>query len=212
MISLDVAKAAIGAYANALGVRVFEPGDARVAFGLSLAKGITALVPGGASVLGDMLSVFDKATETVSVTLPAPGGTVIILSKNAMAGGRAYYRTGLHELVHAGQISRVGGVQSAVDWLGSGELRAEREAEACAVSLWADFLVSGEVPSPDDASVIKSSFYHLDPPDKAFARGVVTSVLGSIESGGVPSFALAATSLAWLKKNAPEAIQVADYR
>jgi hypothetical protein len=193
-------------------VRVLEPGDARVAFGLSIAQGVAARVPGGTSVLGDLQKLVEQATESVSLTIPAPGGTLILLSKAAVVNGRSYFRTGMHELVHDRQIAKVGGFQSVVDYLGSGELRADREAEASAIGMWADFVTTGERPSPDDASVLRSTLYHLDPPDKAFARAVVLSTLGSIDEGGVPPFSVAQAMLLWLRANAPETIAVSDYR
>lgn len=212
MIDLITARACIKALADAAGARVLEPGDSRVEFGLTIAEGIATLVPGGATVLTDLRKLIEQATENVSVTVPAPGGTLIIFSKAALANGPTYLATGIHELVHAKQITRVGALQAGIDYLGSGELRAEREAEASGVGLWAHFLVSGDRPNPEDASILRSTLYHLDPPDKNFARGVVTSVLGSADSAALPPFSAAQAMLAWLKKNAPETILVSDYR
>lgn len=211
-MDLTTARACVRALAEGQGVRVIEPGDPRVALGVAIARGLASLVPGGGDVLGGFQKLVEQATENVSVTLPAPGGTLIILSKSAVTDGRRYFNTGMHELVHVRQIAQVGGVQAAVDYLGSGELRAKREAEASAVGLWADFVTTGKRPSPEDASVLRSSLYHLDPPDKEFARAVVESVLGVIDGGGVPPFSMAQAMLLWLRTNAPEAIQVADYR
>lgn len=212
MIDIVTARACIKALADASGARVIEPGDARVSFGLTIAQGIAGLVPGGASVLSELQQLIGQANETVSVTVPAPGGTLIILSKAAVADGSSYLATGLHELVHVKQIAKVGAAQAVVDYLGSGELRSERESEASGVGMWARYVVTGSKPDPEDASILRSALYHLDPPDKDFARACVRSVLGVVESGAQPPFSVAQSCLGWLKKNAPEAILVADYR
>lgn len=212
MIDLVTARACVKALAEASGARVIEPGDARVSFGLTVAEGIAGLVPGGASVLADLRQLIAQANESVSVTFPAPGGTLIVLSKAAVVDGPSYLGTGLHELVHVKQIAKVGGPQSGIDYLGSGELRAEREAEASGVGLWVRYVLTGTKPDPEDAAILRSSLYHLDPPDKDFARACVRSVLGVVASGAQPPFSVAQGCLGWLKQNAPEAILVSDYR
>ena len=72
--------------------------------------------------------------------------------------------------------------------------------------------MTGTLPAVDDASVLRSSLYHLDAPDKAFARAVVSSLVASAEVGALPPHKVARAMLAWLRANAPESIAVEAYR
>jgi len=210
MIALATSRACIAHLAAAHDTSVVEPDDAaRV---LDVATGLIGLIPGAAPVLAQLRGPLNDAQERVSITAPLPWGTVILLSRSAVVDGPTLFATGLHELVHRRQIERVGALQSAVDYIGSGELRALREAEACGVGRWARYLVTGVLPSPDDASVLRSDLYHLDSPDKAFARAVVESLLASAEVGALPPHTVAHEALAWLRANAPESIAVEAYR
>ena len=115
-----------------------------------------------------------------------------------------------HELVHVRQIEALGPVQAGVDYVGSGELRALREAEA-SVGLWARYLVTGVRPSTDDAGIVASDLYHLDGDDRDFASEVVKGVLSVIDTGAVPPHSVARNVLAWLRECAPEAIVAPEY-
>lgn len=209
MISLPTARACIAHLAALRGARVIEPDDIVSVIAHAAIDGALSLVPAPLQVVAGPLS---RSLDGVSLTLPTPLGPVVLLSAAALVDGPAYFATGLHELVHVSQIDRVGGVQSVVDYLGSGELRAHREGEGSGVGLWARYLVTGTPPKADDASVLRSDAYHLDPPDAAFARAVVEAVLASIEVGALPPFRVVREALAWLQAHAPEAIAVESYR
>lgn len=211
-MDFGVSRGVIQAVSESTNARVLEPGDKRVMLGLAIAEGLAMIVPGGQAILADVRKLIESATENVSFTFPFPGGTMIAMSRAAVADPISFFATGMHELVHARQIAKVGGFQAGVDHLGSAELRAEREAEASGVGLFCRFVVTGKKPNPDDASILWSDIYHLMSPDKQFARGVVESVLKSVETAAVPPFSVVPTALSWLRKNAPQAIAVADYR
>lgn len=147
--------------------------------------------------------------ERTSVTLATPLGTLIVLARSASASPLAYARAVAHEAVHAAQIQRLGGLQASVDYLGSGELRALREADAHAAALWLDSLLSGELPSPDPAlTSVTGDLYHLDADDAALARGAIVSHLATIRAGLCPPLTVAQAALDWLRENAPEALAV----
>lgn len=212
MIDVATARACITALATEHGTHLIEPGDSRIELTTAIMEGVVKLVPGGEPLLRQLQELLQSANETVSVTVPSPLGTLIIFSKAAVQTGPDFTGTGMHELVHDGQISKVGPLQAGIDYLGSGELKALREAEGSGVGLWAKAVVTGVLPDPEDASVLRSSIYHLDPPDKQFARAVVESVLGAVRTGATPPFSVARRMLKWLRANAPEAIMLADYR
>jgi hypothetical protein len=92
------------------------------------------------------------------------------------------------------------------------QYKALTEAEAGGVGLWARYLVTGVRPSPDDAGVVSSDLYHLDAPNRAFARAVVESSLLPLELGAVPPHSVARAVLAWLREHAPEAIVAEEHR
>lgn len=158
---------------------------------------------------GPVVDLVLAAGERTSVTLPTPLGTLVVLARTASASPVAYARMVAHEAVHAGQVQHLGGLQATVDYLGSGELRAVREADAYAAALWTEFLLTGELPSPDPAPAsIAGGLYHLDAEDLALARGVVASHLTTIRAGLCPPLAVAQSTLRWLRQNAPEALAV----
>lgn len=210
MIDIDTARACLAALASARGVSVVEPDEA--AGYLDGAATLLSLIPGAGPIVAQLRAPLDDAQERVSVTAPLPWGTTILLSRSAVADGASYFATGLHELVHVRQFETVGALQSAADYLGSGELRAMREAEASGIGLWGRYVVTGELPAVDDASILRSSLYHLDAPDHAFARAVVEGLVSSASVGARPPHSVARDALAWLHANAPRAIAVEAYR
>lgn len=210
MIDLPIARACIAALASARGVSVVEPSEA--ATYLDGAATLLSLIPGVGPIVAQLRAPLDDAQERVSVTAPLPWGTTILLSRSAVADGPSYFSTGLHELVHVRQIETVGKLQSAADYLGSGELRAMREAEASGLGLWGRYVVTGELPAVDDASILRSSLYHLDAANHGFARAVVEGLVASASVGARPPHSVARDALAWLHANAPEAIAVEAYR
>ncbi len=179
--------------------------DGAMAVAGTLLRTLAAMVKGAGPVVDLVLA----RGERTSVTLPTPLGTIVVLARAASASPVAYARTITHEAVHAGQVQRLGGLQATVDYLGSGEIRAVREADAYAAGLWTEFLLTGELPSPDPARVsIAGGLYHLDAEEVALARAVVVSHLTTIRAGLCPPMAVAQSTLRWLRANAPEALAI----
>lgn len=203
MITFEQSRALLAHLATLHGATILEPDSPWVQV---VRVGLSAL-GGAAPVAAPLVREVESFADRVSVTTPSPFGTAIILAKSALADPVTLLATGLHELVHASQIARVGGVQSVTDYLSSGELRALREAEASGVGLWARYLVTGVLPPADDASVLRSDLYHLDGAEKAFAREVVTSVRTSAELGVLPPYRVAREAVLWLRAHAPDAIE-----
>ena len=208
MISLDAARACVAALALQRDCTIVEPDDARPV--LAAIEAGLALIPGAAPLLAQARALAGDLPSRVSVTLPLPGRTLILLSPAAVRDGAAYLSTAAHELVHGAQASSLGVVQVAADYLNE-ELRALREGEAGGVGLWARHVVTGEVPSPDDAGVVRSSLYHLDAHRRAFGRAVVESSLATIDTGAVPPHSVARAALEWLREHEPEAIAAEAY-
>lgn len=218
LLSLEQARA-FGAWNESRlpGLTIIHPDEAGwLKQAADVVDGIAALVPGGrastAPYTRTVSRLVEEATANVSVTLPTPFGVAISISRAAMRDGPALFATLMHELVHFGQVKKVGVWQSAVDYLGSGELRAHREAEACGVALWSKFVLTGEA-DIEEASILRSALYHLDDVDRAFARGVLrASGIEDLRAGARPAHALVADALHWLEREVPEAIVADPYR
>lgn len=208
MITLDTARACVAALALGRNTTIVEPDDARPY--LSALEAGLSLIPGAAPLLAQARALAGDLPERVSVTIPLPGRTIILLSPAAVRDGASYLSTAAHELVHRAQAASLGVVQVTADYL-NGELRALREGEAGGVGLWARHVVTGERPSPDEAGVVASDLYHLGGDDRAFGRAVVESSLAAIDTGAVPPHSVARAALAWLRANAPEAILAEAY-
>jgi len=183
---------------------VATPDDGPVAVAAALLRALAAAVPGSAPVVDGVLSHAAR----VSVTVPTPLGTLVVLSTAALATPLTRARTVVHEAVHAWQIVQLGGPQTAVDYLGSGELRALREAHACVAAAWVEYLLTGHLPEEADAVVasLGSHLYHLDEGERALARGVAASSLATIRAGHCPPIEVCRVVLAWLRAEAPETI------
>lgn len=208
-LSLDTARACARDLAAARGALLVDLDDARP--WLLALEAAVALIPGAGPVLTMARGLLSGAADSVAgLALPTPWGTLVILSPRALVDGPTLLSVAVHELVHDAQARAVGAGQVAVDYLHP-ELRALREAEAGGVGLWARYLVTGVRPSPDDAGVVSSDLYHLDAPNRAFARAVVESSLVSIDTGAVPPHSVARAALAWLRGHAPEAILAEAY-
>ena len=182
---------------------VLTPDDPSVIFGYAMLDGFGALIPGAADVVDSIRT----RTEHVSITIPTPIGTEIILAPAAVATPEGYAETISHECEHADQVTELGGLASVRDYLGSGELRATREGRAYATGVWTRYLLTGVLPTIDDAmSPMATGLYHLAHGDLELARGIVTSALASIAAGAMPPSRVALAVLSWLRQHAPDAI------
>lgn len=207
MITLDQSRA-FGAYLAARhgGATVVTHDSLGVAVGLALVRYLSRLSPLVGAVAPDL--------SRVSVTLPIPGvGTLIVLSPAACADPVSYAEAVAHECCHSHQAAAVGPFQSDVDYIGSGELRATREAQAYVVGLWVRYLLTGVLPTVEDAMTsLASGLYHLAPEEVVLARGIVTSGIETIRGGACPAYAVAVDAWGWLSKHAPESIAVEALR
>lgn len=163
---------------------VLRPGDLGHTVALAFYSALVDALPSTLrSVASGALSSLETLSQRVSVTLATPESPVIVLSPAAVADDVSHAATLAHEWCHVGQIARVGRVQTVVDYLGSGELRAQREADAYACGLWLRYVLTGDLPS--EAPTL-SDLYHLDAGDADLARAVVQSHLDSIRAGALP--------------------------
>lgn len=195
---------------------IVDPGNTMAVVARAAIKGTRTLFPLVDTIAQGVegaLEVLDVDLEGRSMTLPIPPpvGTFIILAEAAMASPIAYWTTVLHEMVHRTQIIRVGNVQSVVDYLGSGDLRGLREAESCGCAMCFKYIATGRLDDISTTSVMQGS-YHLPIPSKTFAQGVVGSLHATCQAGGIPPLKVAVEALSWLRKEAPESILVESYR
>lgn len=176
----------------------------------ALARAVRAIlgaVARGVPALSDLADELMARASRVSVTLPTPGGSLVVLSPAAVADPLRYAMTIAHEIVHATQRDEAGAVQVAVDYLAAPELRARAEADAYAVGLWVAYLLTGVLPMVDDAvRSLSSDTYHLAPDEVELGRGVLLSHVETMSQGLAPPLRVAVEVLAWLRANAPDAI------
>lgn len=209
MITLDQAKA-LGAHLGALHKATILTHDAPSVAVILLALDTVAHV---LPVASPITSTIRTRAEGVSVTLPTPLGTLVVLSRSASEDPLVCAETVAHEATHAHQIQVTGGTQLVVDYLGSGELRATREAGAYVVGLWVRHLLTGTVPTPEDAlASLGSGLYHLDASELTLARGIVASGVESIRLGLCPPYSVAVEALTWLRQHVPSAIVTEPHR
>lgn len=203
MLSMPQAHA-LGAHLAGLHrTTIVEPDDAPA----RVARAILSALGHGVPALASLVADLEVRASRVSVTLPTPGGSLVILSPAAVADSLRYAVTVAHELVHAEQRDAAGAVQVAADYLAAPELRARAEADAYAVGLWVAYLLTGVLPSIDDAvRSLSSDTYHLAPDEVELGRGVLRSHVETIAQGLAPPLRVAVEALAWLRANAPEAI------
>ena len=162
---------------------VTRPGDFAHFLASSFYRSLVGEVrPEVRAVTSIALGPLEDAAEHVSVTLPTPWSPVIVLSPAAVADAVTECATLAHEWTHVGQLARAGRVQGAVDYT-SGELRAQREADAYAAGLWLRYVLTGALP---DAAPALSSLYHLDAGDAALATAIIASHLDTIRAGALP--------------------------
>lgn len=177
--------------------------------GLSLVRTLARLL---APPLVVALDALESSTSGVSTTLPLPTGTLVILSPEATADALTHFRTLAHEAVHACQIQALGRWQATVDYVGSGELRAVREAHACVAAAFAEYLVTGHLPTTAAVIVasLESHLYLLSLDERELARGIAASGLAGILAGGCPPIQVCGELLAWLR--ARDLVVVEAYR
>lgn len=174
-------ESALYAWRSALVLRPGEPAHVAAVslFGALVDALPSSLQPVASVVLGPL----EDLSARVSVTIATPASPVIVLSPAAVADDVSHAATLAHEWCHVGQIARAGRVQSAVDYLGSGELRAQREADAAACGLWMRYVLTGDLP---ETAPTLGDLYHLDAGDAALARGILASHLATIRAGVLP--------------------------
>lgn len=203
MLSMPQAHA-LGAHLAGLHrTTIVEPDDAPA----RVARAILSALGHGVPALASLVADLEVRASRVSVTLPTPGGSLVILSPAAVADPVRYAVTVAHELVHADQRDAAGAVQVAADYLAAPELRARAEADAYSVGLWVAYLLTGVMPTVDAAvASLASDTYHLAPDEVELGRGVLLSHVETIAQGLAPPLRVAVEALAWLRANAPASI------
>lgn len=183
---------------------VVGPDHLAVQIARGLLAALSAAVPGARSIVE---AIEARAAHT-SVTIPLlAGGCLIVLAPQHVADPLTRCEVVCHEMQHAAVIARDADLDVIVDYLGSGELRGLREAEAYAVGLWTRYLLTGEAPTLDGVRAsLASDAYHLDAGDQATALSTMESHLDTIRAGAVPPLSVCRAVLDVLRTHHPEAI------
>ena len=197
--------------AAAYGASVISFGDSSVTVARTLLTAIAKVIP-----VPDASKVIEAVFEHldhVSCTIPTVGGSWIFLSNAAMTSPVTYAATLAHEAKHARDIRTDGARQTAVDYLLSAEMRATREADAYAVGIFVEHLLTGAAPTSDEArESLSSSTYLLGDDDVAFAVEKIEGHIQTMVGGVVPPIGTAQRALNWLRTNAPEAILAPSFK
>jgi hypothetical protein len=197
---------ALGAHLGALHGATVAAWDSPISRALRLGLDVAASVPG----VGTLLDAARLRDPRISRCLPGP---LVLLSEDTHRDPVTYAEAVARELQHAVQLAEVGQVQGAIDYLGSGELRAARAAEAYLCGLWVRYLCTWHCPQVDDAMAdLGSGLYHLDAGEVELARGIVTSGVETIRAGLAPPYTICAEALGWLSLHAPHAILAQEHR
>lgn len=188
---------------------VVRPGSVEHTIATALYRALVdALPPAVRAVTGGVLSSLDDLSQRVSVTIATPLDPVIVLSASAVSDPVTEAATLAHEWCHVAQIAHAGRAQVVVDYLGSGELRAQREADACAAGLWLRYVLTGSL--PDEAPTL-GDLYHLDAGDVALARAVIASHLATIRAGACPPLDVCVRLSQWMD-SMPASVVPAEVR
>ena len=205
MISMEHARA-LGAHLAAQhGATILHPDDVvphAVLVALDIADDyLPALAPITEALL--------KRLEHVSVTLPTPMGTVILLSRAACADPLSYARTVTHECIHAEQIARRGGPGIVVDYALSQSLRAANEGNGYGGGLGMHWLLTGEVlDASGPVASLSTDTYLLDAAAILLGGGIVSVHVDTMRAGLLPNLSTVVTAYRWLRAHAPEALRV----
>lgn len=174
---------------------VIRPGDPAHVAVVGVYRALVGVLPDALrGVAGIVLGSLEERSASVSVTLATPLDPVVVLSPRAVADDVTHVSTLVHEATHVAVIARDGRAQVVVDYLGSGELRAQREADACAAGLWVRYVLTGDLPV--DAPTL-SDVYHLDAGDAAMARAIIAAHLATIHAGVVPNLDVCVVLAKW---------------
>jgi hypothetical protein len=186
------------------GATVLAPSDTVPRIVRALLSALSTGLPGAGPVVDALLARADHT----SVTIPLlAGGCLIVLAPQHVADPLTRCEVVCHEMQHAAVIARDADLDVIVDYLGSGELRGLREAEAYAVGLWTRYLLTGEAPTLDGVRAsLASDAYHLDAGDQATALSTMESHLDTIRAGAVPPLSVCRAVLEILRAKHPEAI------
>ena len=165
------------------------------------ARAIVSTLAHLSPALDEIAADLETHLESVSVTIPTPMGSLILLSPSAVADPTRYAMTAAHECQHAAQREALGWGQVVIDYVGSPELRARAEADAYSVGLYVGYLLTGILPLASEAMAsLATATYHLAPEDIELARGVVESHLETMAAGLPPPITVAVEAHAWLSQ------------
>ena len=174
---------------------VIRPGDVAHVAIVGLYRALVGVLPSALrGVTSIILGGLEERSATVSVTLATPLDPVVVLSPAAVADDVTHAATVAHEGCHVATIARDGRAQTVVDYLGSGELRAQREADASAAGLWMRYVLTGDLPV--EAPTL-ADLYHLDAGDAAMARQIIAAHLATIRAGVVPNLDVCVVLAKW---------------
>lgn len=211
MITFRQAQDFGGAISAAYGGQIVSASDPAVVVARTLLTALSKVVP--VPDVGTMVEAMFDHLDHISCTLPVGGGSWIVLSQAALTSPITYAATVAHEAKHARDIRTDGAKATGVDYFLSSELRATREADAYAVGVFVEYLLTGDAPTSDDAKdSLSGSLYQLSHSDVAFAVEKIEGHIQTMTGGVVPPISTAQRALKWFQANTPDVIMVPAFK
>lgn len=207
--------AALSAYLfERAGAWYLDPSSDAVRTAGTVLRGLAFLAP----VLGTAAAALPAAADVLdarSLVLPTPAGPLVIVGAADRADPARFAEAAVGLAVTAAGLMKVGEVQSIKDYLGSGELRAVREAHVRAARGFVRYLLTGAAPTVDGlvAELVADALLPIGDDEVKLARGSLASAVASIvEENLAPPVRAALDALAWLRQHAPEAIVAEPFK
>ena len=213
MLTPDQAAALAAHVLSAAGAWYLDPSSDAVRVASTVLRGLPFLLPAAAPVVTALDGAADALTQH-SAVLPGPTGPVVIVGANDRADPARFAEASVALAARATAMARAGGMQSVVDYFGSGELRALREALEWSARGFVRYLLTGIAMAPAAlATELRADvLLPIDDHEAMMARGILASTAATVAEGLCPPIAACAAALAWLRQNTPDAIAVEAFK
>lgn len=212
-LTADQAAAFAAHVFSAAGAWYLDPSSDAVRVASTVLRGLPFLLPSAAPAVTALEGAADAITQR-SAVLPGPTGPVVIVGESDRADPARFAEASVSLAARAAAMARAGGVQSVVDYLGSGELRAVHEAVEWSARGFVRHLLTGVAMSPAAlATELRADvLLPIDDHEATMARGILASTAATVAEGLCPPIAACSAALAWLRTNAPDSIATESFK
>jgi len=177
---------------------------------LAVIRGFDFLVPGAGAAVSQVID----AVTARSATVPGPTGPLVVLGAGDVDPVQ-HAVSSVEQAVLANLMVRVGQVQSLVDLLGSGELRAARLGSVAVAGAFVRFLFDGVLPTAEGIVARARELaapLGIDGVDAKLLSAIATAYIEEMIDGERPNITAAGVALKWLREHAGDAIAAPGWR